>query len=85
MDLFVSRGLLALVALQQVALAVQAYRHERAVDRLLDRVSSTPNFMLEPQVMAAAPSPEPPYISDLPYADARWNDTVAPDRGDDDE
>jgi hypothetical protein len=58
------------------ALVAQHYLHARALERLVARVASTPTVVLRDAPASPAPDAERHHISDLPYDDAHWNDTV---------
>lgn len=49
-------------------------RSAQQIDALLDRIGTTPRLEVAPAEHHEAPSPEPQYISDLPYMDGAWNE-----------
>ena len=88
MELAILIALVGLIAYQQVMLVVQTRRHDEDVRRLLERIHTSPRIEvvpLEVQVTPQVPAPQKLYISDAPYDDQHWNDTVAPERKDDEE
>lgn len=81
-------ALVAVIVFQQFALFRCQRNAEHAMSSLLERIHTSPRIEvvpLEVQVTPQVPAPQKLYISDAPYDDEHWNDTVAPERQEDDE
>lgn len=67
--------LAVVVAVQQGLLALQARLFAASIERLLARVATAPTVVLRDEHPAPV-EPQRHHISDLPFDDASWNDTV---------